>query len=233
MLETDDNRAQSLLRRSILLIDSENGLWARRLGFAIQPGRPALFLDRDGVVVEEVHFLSRPHDVRLTEGVADAIAATNRAGLAVVIVTNQSGIARGILDWPAFELVQEEILQQLGAADAHIDAVFACGSAPPETANSADDVAAWRKPGAGMLLRAQNLLSVDLSRSFIVGDRLSDISAGFNAGLAGGWLVRTGYGEQEAARLDAAREGWRAKPFAVRTVTNAAEAIVAFLSIVR
>src|SRR5438128_11162386 len=109
-----------------LLIDGV-GLWAQRITRADFEGRPAAFLDGDGVIAEEVHFLADPKDVRLTLGVGEAIALLNGMSVAVVMVTNQSGIARGRFGWAEFSTVQDEIARQLARADAVIDAVFACG----------------------------------------------------------------------------------------------------------
>ena len=93
-------------------------------------GRPALFLDRDGVVVEEVNYLHRVEDTRLAAGARATIGKANRLGLAVILVTNQAGIGRGFYGWAEFAIVQEHILGLLGAAGATVDAVFACPHSP-------------------------------------------------------------------------------------------------------
>lgn len=171
------------------------GLWAERRSEwpTGAQGAPALFLDRDGVIVEEVNYLHRIEDVRLTTGAADKIAAINRLGVAVVMVTNQAGVGRGYYGWDDFRAVQDEIHRRLAAAGAHVDAVYACGyhrqAKPPLDADHA-----WRKPNPGMLLAAASDLGVDLARSWIVGDRAADLEAGRAAGLPGGALVATGYG---------------------------------------
>ena len=182
------------------LID-EVGLWAQRLTSADFVGRPAVFLDRDGVIVEEVHFLAHRKDVRLTFGIGEAIAALNRISVAVVMVTNQSGIARGHFGWREFVMVQDEIAGQLARAGGVIDAAFACGyhQAGAGPLGIADHP--WRKPRPGMFREAEALLGVDLRRSLVIGDRLSDLEAGFAAGVPRATIVRTGYGEGEADRL--------------------------------
>ena len=154
------------------------------------------------MVVVEVGYLSRPQDVVLEPGAAETVAAFNRKGVPVVLVTNQSGIARGYFDWPAFEAVQDEIDRRLAAGGAHLDAAFACGY----HANGIGPLAVadhpWRKPAPGMFHAAAERLGVDLSRSYIVGDRAQDLAAGRAAGLAGGLQVATGHGglaEQAAA----------------------------------
>jgi D-glycero-D-manno-heptose 1,7-bisphosphate phosphatase len=215
-----------------LILPEDGLLWANRSNdIAFAPGLPALFLDRDGVIVEEVHFLSRPEDARLVPGAGPAIAAVNRAGFPVVVVTNQSGIGRRLFDWPEFVEVQAAINAQLAAAGARWDAVIACGYDPPRNPGMADHP--WRKPGPGMLLEGKKMLDLDLARSWIVGDRVTDLHAGANAGIAGGWLVMTGYGEEHARRFDEDRAGWQEKGFAAQTVPSAVEAIEEFLRRVR
>lgn len=212
-----------------MIIDGEPGLWAEHAHDVVAPGRPALFLDRDGVIVEEVHFLSKPGDVRLIEGIGEAIARVNRAGLAVVVVTNQSGIARGLFGWAEFAAVQAEIVARLGAAGARLDAVLACGhhasGQPPFERGDHP----WRKPGPGMLVRGAEMLKSDLARSRIVGDRVSDLGAGFRAGLAGGWLVMTGYGQGQLDGYAAERKIWGER-FSTSTAANAVEAVDRFLA---
>jgi D-glycero-D-manno-heptose 1,7-bisphosphate phosphatase len=181
-------------------IDGE-GLWVQVLrrpqGSAL---RPALFLDRDGVIVDEVDHLSRAADARLIDGAAEVIAAANRRGIPVVVVTNQSGIGQGLFAWDAFIDVQHRILGDLAAEGAFVDGVFACPHHPKALPpyNHPDHPA--RKPNPGMLVRAAKRLALDLSTSWIIGDRTRDLAAGRRAGLAGGLLVSTGYGDQQGER---------------------------------
>jgi D-glycero-D-manno-heptose 1,7-bisphosphate phosphatase len=152
-------------------------------------GRPALFLDRDGVIIEDTHFLSRPEDLRMLAGAAEAIACCNRLEIPVIVVSNQSGIARGFYDWSAFAAVQEALAAALKQNGARLDAVFACahhadGHAPFNIADHS-----WRKPNPGMIVAAAEWMALDLSRSWIVGDRASDLAAGSAGGLAGGILL--------------------------------------------
>jgi D-glycero-D-manno-heptose 1,7-bisphosphate phosphatase len=170
---------------------------------------PALFLDRDGVVVEEAHYLAKPEDVRIIAGAAAAIAACNRAGIPVVVVTNQSGIGRGLYDWHAFADVEAAITELLVRDGAHLDAVLAC--AHHADAQPPYDVAdhPWRKPQPGMILEAAARMNLDLARSWIVGDKADDLAAGRTAGLAGGVVVATGHGrDHEREALDLARPGF-------------------------
>jgi D-glycero-D-manno-heptose 1,7-bisphosphate phosphatase len=178
------------------------GCWAWT-GSARFDGRPALFLDRDGVIVEETNYLGRAEDVAMIPAAAPTIAAFNRAGAPVIVVTNQSGVGRGYFSWSDFEAVQAEIASRLAAQGAHVDAIFACGF--HEKAQGALAVAdhAWRKPAPGMLLEARDRLGVDLSRSFIVGDKAGDLAAGKAAGLAGGLHVASGHGGGADERAEA------------------------------
>ena len=164
-------------------------------------GRPAMFLDRDGVLVVEVGYLHRPEEVCLIPGAAALIAAANHAGLAAVLVTNQAGIGRGTYGWAEFQATQEKILADLAAGGAALDMVLACPFHPEAEPPYRHPAHPCRKPRPGMILRAAERLGLDLADSWIVGDRASDLAAGRAAGLAGGAHVLTGHG---AAERDAA-----------------------------
>jgi D-glycero-D-manno-heptose 1,7-bisphosphate phosphatase len=200
------------------------GLWAERFGSKTFEGRPALFLDRDGVIIEDVHFIRRAEDVRMIPGVAEAINAANARHVAVVIITNQSGIARGHYGWPEFEAVQVELGAQLARAGAAIDLVLACGYHADGVGPLAADHA-WRKPQAGMLNEAAAQLGINLAGSFIVGDRLTDLAAGKAAGLRRGALVETGYGAAEAEAKGDELAQWRSEGFSVAVHETAGPAI--------
>lgn len=157
---------------------------------------PALFLDRDGVLIEEKHHLCRPQDVDLCPGAQALLQRAHRSGWPVVLITNQSGIARGLFDWQAYDQVTDRLLELLGP-DAPIAAIYANGHGPDAPASS------WRKPSPAMLLAAGEDLNLDLSCSLLIGDRLSDLQAGAAAGLA--WLghVLSGHGQRERPRVAA------------------------------
>jgi len=156
--------------------------------------RPALFLDRDGAIVVEAHYLHKVEDVALIPGAAATIAAANANGIPVIFVTNQAGIGYGYFDWPDFFAVQEQIFSDLAAEGAFVDAVYACPfhekGKPPY--DHADHPA--RKPNPGMLLKAARDMNIDLGQSWIVGDRAGDLAAGKRAGIKGGVHVLTGHG---------------------------------------
>ena len=143
--------------------------------------RAAIFLDRDGTVIEHVHYLSDPALVRLLPGAAEALRRFRRAGFARVLVTNQSAIGRGILTIDRLDEIHAEMNRQLAADGATIDAIYYCPDVP-----AGDDRTLVenpeRKPGPGMLLRAAADLNLDLGASWMVGDLISDVLAGQNAG---------------------------------------------------
>lgn len=153
--------------------------------------RPAVFLDRDGTLCEEVGYLNHVRRFRMFPFAAAALRRLNDAGYPVIIVSNQSGVARGYFPESLVQQVNDEMIQQLSEAGARVDAVYYC---PHASSDNCD----CRKPKTGMLERAVHGHCIDLQRSFVVGDRYGDIQLARNAG-ARGILVRTGYGEGEVA----------------------------------
>jgi D-glycero-D-manno-heptose 1,7-bisphosphate phosphatase len=151
--------------------------------------RPAVFLDRDGTIAEEVGYLNHVSRFRILPRIADAIRRLNEAEIPVIVVTNQSGVGRRYFPESLVHSVHQLMSQQLGAAGAHLDAVYYC---PHTSADGCD----CRKPKTGMLERAAREHAIDLRRSFVVGDRHGDIELAHRAG-ARSILVRTGYGEGE------------------------------------
>jgi len=160
----------------------------------LRQAAPALFLDRDGVVIEDCHHLSDPDQVRLCRGARQLIASANRQGWPVVLITNQSGIARGLFQWRHFEMVNNRMQKLLGS-DAPLAAIYANGHGPDAPANS------WRKPSPQMLLQAATALNLDLQRSLLIGDRLSDLQAGAAAGVAMLFHVLSGHGHNARAAV--------------------------------
>ncbi|MBT4932245.1 MAG: HAD-IIIA family hydrolase [Rhodospirillaceae bacterium] len=184
--------------------------------------RPALFLDRDGCVVAEAHYLHKAEDVDLIAGAADVIARANTLEIAVVFVTNQAGVGYGYFGWQDFFQVQNEILGRLTAGGAKVDGVYACPfhekAKPPY--DHPDHPS--RKPNPGMLMAAAAEMNLDLGRSWIIGDRAGDLEAGLNAGIAGGVHVATGHGTREGER-EAALD-LKAKNFQALAASSIAEA---------
>jgi D-glycero-D-manno-heptose 1,7-bisphosphate phosphatase len=152
--------------------------------------RPAVFLDRDGTVIEDRHYLSDPQGVRVLPGAAQAVARLNRAGILAVLVTNQSGIGRGYFSESDFLAVQRRMVQALAAAGAHLDGMYHCPHSP-EHVPPCD----CRKPAVGLFELAARELGINLAHSFFIGDRLRDVTP---AGRWGGTGILVG-GDAEAA----------------------------------
>jgi D-glycero-D-manno-heptose 1,7-bisphosphate phosphatase len=163
----------------------------------------AVFLDRDGTIIESVHYLSDPDRVRLLDGAAGAIRALKDAGFACVVVSNQSAVGRGMMTVGRLFEVHDAMCRLLAEHGAAPDGFYFCPAVPTtEDRTAIEDPD--RKPAPGMLLRAAADLGLDLSRSWMVGDLISDVLAGRNAGCRGGILVRTGLADDDdAARASA------------------------------
>jgi D-glycero-D-manno-heptose 1,7-bisphosphate phosphatase len=153
--------------------------------------RPAVFLDRDGTILDEVGYLNHASRYRMLSGAPAAIARLNAAGYPVIVVSNQSGVARGYFPESVVTEVNELMEQDLKNAGASLTAIYFC---PHASADACD----CRKPKLGMVRRAAEEHSIELRNSFFVGDRRSDIELGYSAG-GKSILVRTGYGEGEFA----------------------------------
>ena len=160
--------------------------------------RPAVFLDRDGTIIKNVPYLNDPARVELIDGAADGIRLLRRAGYACVIVTNQSAIGRRMLSNERFAEIQAELRHQLQVCGTQIDGTFVCPEIPLSSDRTVVECAD-RKPGPGMLLRAAAELQLDVARSWMVGDMISDVYAGKNAGCYGTILVGMDPGVDEAA----------------------------------
>ncbi|MCX5796834.1 MAG: HAD family hydrolase [Elusimicrobia bacterium] len=148
----------------------------------------AVFLDRDGVVIEEVNYLSHPDQLRLIPGSARAIARLRRAGFKVVVVTNQSGVARGYLTLKTLREVHRLLVKRLARGGAKLDGIYSCPHLPAKAGKKG---CACRKPELGMLKRARKRFGLDLPRSYFVGDTTTDTLTARRAGCAA-ILVRTG-----------------------------------------
>lgn len=171
-----------------MLIDHRFCQITTRPGFISGTGRGALFLDRDGLLIDDPGYLRNPADVRLRSGAADLVAYANRLEVPVIIVTNQSGIGRSFLTWSDFALVNAALARLLAFEGAVVDAVMACSWHPQIDADCATGWF-WRKPQPGMLLAAAAQFGVKLADSWFAGDRFSDIRAARRAALCGAFLV--------------------------------------------
>ena len=168
---------------------------------------PAIFLDRDGTLMRDVDYCGNPDEVEVFPQVSGALSRLKEAGYKLVVVTNQSGIARGYFTEVDYRTVEAEFTRQIG--EGLIDASYYCPELP--TSNSIR-----RKPGPGMIFEAQRDHRLDLRRSFLIGDKASDIACGQNAGVRT-ILVQTGFG---------AGEGSCGADWVARDLTEAAEIIL-------
>ena len=155
---------------------------------------PAIFLDRDGVIIVEKNYLRDPDQVELLPGVFEKLESFIKADLPIVVVTNQSGIGRGFFGWDEYHAVHQRMLDLLGLPQTFA-AVYANSYLPGESGS------AWRKPNPGMIRQAAEDLNLSLESSIMVGDKLDDLKAGSSAGIKRLVHVRTGHGSEERATV--------------------------------
>jgi D-glycero-D-manno-heptose 1,7-bisphosphate phosphatase len=156
----------------------------------------AVFLDRDGTIIEEKNYLCRVEEVVVFPGAAAALAQLCRAGFELFIVSNQSGVGRGYFTLAEVEEVNQYLLRELGREGARVAKVYIAPEAP-------DAPSRGRKPSPRFLLDARDDFGLDLAQSYMIGDKLIDLECGWNAGVKRSLLVRTGYGaELERAAAD-------------------------------
>jgi len=167
--------------------------------------RKAAFIDRDGVLNEERAFVHRPEDFALLPGAVAALRLLKEAGYLLVVITNQSGIARGLYSEADYLALTEHMRAHLAAEGVPLDAVEHCPHLPDAPVERYRLDCDCRKPKPGMLRRAAQTLDIEPGASFLVGDRLTDIEAGRAAGIGRCFLVRTGYQlpDEAVARADA------------------------------
>lgn len=159
--------------------------------------RRAVFLDRDGVIIEDRGLLVDAAGIHILEGVPEALATLHRAGYALVVISNQAVVARGLLNEAELLVLQGELESQLVSRGAPpLDGFYYCPHHPSATLPEYRVDCSCRKPRPGLLLRASQELGLDLVSSFMVGDRLTDIQAGHGAGCRGIW-VQTGRHEDQ------------------------------------
>jgi D-glycero-D-manno-heptose 1,7-bisphosphate phosphatase len=149
--------------------------------------KPAVFLDRDGVLIEERNYLHRVGDVTFLPGVAAALKRLSDAGFKLFIVSNQSGVGRGYFTLADVERVNEHLRRELARAGVRIEKIYTAPEAPGQPSRG-------RKPSPQFLFDARDEFGVDLAQSFMIGDKLIDLECGWNAGVKKSILVRTGYG---------------------------------------
>jgi len=177
-------------------------------------GAPAAFLDRDGTIMYDFHYTDQPEDVLLLGGAAHAVRRLNEAGVPVIVVTNQSGIARGFFTMADAERVNARLQEMLNAEGAHYDDVYVCPHHPDFSGECA-----CRKPGTLLFERAAVDHNLDVTRSTYVGDRFRDVEPGLTLGGTG-ILVPT----NETPADDIAQA--RARASVVRTLDEAVTRIL-------
>jgi D-glycero-D-manno-heptose 1,7-bisphosphate phosphatase len=158
---------------------------------------PAVFLDRDGTLMEEAHYCGDPALVRLYPSVSEGLRRLKAAGFRTFIVSNQSGIGRGLITEAQYRAVQAELLAQIGAGstgEGLIDASYYCPDAPGTPSTR-------RKPEPGMVFEAAAEFDIDLARSWMIGDKAVDVECGRRAGVRT-LLVQTGYGREQDCAPD-------------------------------
>ena len=167
----------------------------------------ALFVDRDGTINEDIGYVSRPEDLIIYPWTAEAIRLVNESGMKAIVITNQSGIARGLYTEETLNHIHGRLREELARDGAQLDGIYYCPHHPRIGGERYRQICDCRKPHPGMLHRAARDLNVDLTRSFVIGDKSSDMNLATNAG-AKGVLVLTGYGRE----TQEGRERWPCDP---------------------
>src|ERR1700692_1494046 len=167
----------------------------------------AVFVDRDGTIMEDCDYCSDPKDVKIFPGVREALLRLKSKGFKLIIITNQSGIGRGLMTVEQYRTVEAEVLRQL---DGLIEATYFCPDVPGQHSSC-------RKPAPGMILQAKREHGIDLSRSFFIGDKEIDVECGRNAGVRT-IRVQTGFDKM----TDGSRADWVAEdlPAAAQIISN-------------
>ena len=158
----------------------------------------AVFMDRDGTISEEVGYMYHAGLYKVFSWSGPAIRKINEHGMKAVVITNQSGVGRGYFNEDSVEEIHGILRNELAAHQAKLDAIYACIHHPESGCDC-------RKPNSGMLLRARDELNIDLTQSFVIGDKYLDVETAHNVG-AKGILVLTGYGQQEREKYKSSRQ---------------------------
>jgi len=162
----------------------------------VSGARPAIFIDRDGTISDEIGYVNHPARFRVYPWSVDAIRLINRSGRLAVMVTNQAGVARGYFPEHVVQAVHERLLETLRAGDAHLDGLYYCPHHPQAGQEPYRQDCQCRKPKPGLLKRAAEELGIDLGASWMIGDRLGDLQVGWAVGARSA-MVKSGYGRGE------------------------------------
>ncbi len=167
----------------------------------------AVFLDRDGTICEEVGYLDSVERMRLIPRAGEAVRRINARGFKTIVITNQSGVARGYFTEKCLQTLHEELIRQLKEEGAYLDGIYYCPHHPEGEASPYRTICDCRKPATGLLLKAAEELDVDLHASYMIGDHYSDVECAHRAG-ARGILLLTGHGQAAWSQ----RDQWRVAP---------------------
>ena len=154
-----------------------------------------LYLDRDGVMIEDVNYISDPKEVTICPGLNETLRMAKSLDIPVLIVTNQSGISREKLTWENYYAVTQRMIEMLDVPEV-VYGIFA-----NSTMAFNGNIKEWRKPGAGMILESSEALNIDIKKSILIGDRITDLQAGVNAGMRRVTHVLTGHGKKEREHI--------------------------------
>jgi len=154
----------------------------------------ALFLDRDGVIIQDVHYINNVNSVMLLKGAKEIFNVAKNIGLPIIIVTNQSGISRGITSWESYHQITKRMLELLEFPEC-LQAIY-CNSESPQTKSQY-----WRKPNPGMIYRSTQDLDIDIGSSTMIGDRESDLKAALQSGIRKLIHLKTGHGTRERSAV--------------------------------
>ncbi|MEN6626776.1 MAG: HAD family hydrolase [Candidatus Sumerlaeia bacterium] len=182
--------------------------------------KPCVFIDRDGVITVDVGYCNHPDRLELLPGAAEAIRRINQAGMLAIVMTNQSGVARGIFTEDVLALIHQRMHELLAEGGARVDALYYAPfhktAADPRYRDDPDQM---RKPGIGMIRKACSDFPIDMARAWMIGDKPGDIEFARNAGIPG-VMVKTGYGLGE---IQFKRDEWKVQPTVI--VENIGEAV--------
>ena len=171
-------------------------LFNKSISKTLLESQPAVFLDRDGVIIEDCHYIKNKKNVKLCPGAKDLLRFFFKRKIIVVIITNQSGITKNYLSWADYAEVTNQLISLLGEPNP-ITAIYANSYISEKPSSN------WRKPNPSMIFSAAETLKLDLKRSVLIGDRTSDIYAGVNAEIPNIFHVKTGHGAKERSKIKA------------------------------
>ena len=190
--------------------------------------RPAVFIDRDGTISEEVGYVNHPSRYKVFPFAAEAVRRLNNAGWLAILVTNQAGVARGYFTEDLIHTVHGLLQSELGSGSAQLDGIYYCPHHPSVGEPPYRQACDCRKPRTGLVLRAAAEHEVDMNRSWMIGDRYSDVELASNAGLRSAFVL-TGYGRGEWEYSRHRWAEWRGEPEIVaENLLEAVERIINF-----